>query len=94
MQKINKDFKNSKTNDYIYDTGSEISISNVAPQGHRVQNGKTITIKGTDFKDEEDIMTNFINFGGSRETYNDERHTVARRLIKQKQNLLMTDDIN
>ena len=32
----------------IYDTGSEISISNIAPQGHEIQNGKTITITGTD----------------------------------------------
>ena len=44
-----------------------------------------VTIRGTDHEDKQDIMDNFLNFGGSREAYKTRRHEIARRLINEKE---------
>jgi hypothetical protein len=44
-----------------------------------------VTIRGTDHKDNQDIIDNFLNFGGSREAYKTRRHEIARRLINEKE---------
>ena len=44
-----------------------------------------VTIRGTDHKDNQDLMDNFLNFGGTVEAYKTKRHNVARRLINKKQ---------
>lgn len=43
-----------------------------------------ITIRGTDLKDNQDLLDNFANFAGSKEFYETKRIKKARILIKKK----------
>jgi hypothetical protein len=47
-----------------------------------------VTIRGTDHKDKNDIITNFLNFGGSREIYQSRRYLKAEELVEKKQQLI------